>query len=247
MRNEFGWNSGCHSFHFSWFHVIRNVFNRKLLHIYYPVAKAKIRKTNEKRQVVPLFFIACKCKVLWPKVEAMRHRLFMTSLNFSLNQMIRLNKWILLQFYRITSVIYELLQRVRFSIQKFWPSQMYHFLWNHCKLGYFISSGCDAFRMCIFKWTSVSMTNTHCYGMSCGMACTSVVGMKQKTDRWPEHKIVSSHLISYVGRLTDASTSNCPKNTWHATDCSTFASTLTCTADMHERHAYQKICVAKLC
>ena len=110
--------------------------------------KRKYRKLMKNDKLFRFFFIACKFKVLWPKVEAMRNRLFMTSLNFSLNQMIRLNKWILLQFYRITSVIYELLQWVRFSIQKFWPSQMYHFLWNHCKLVYFISNVCDAFRMC---------------------------------------------------------------------------------------------------
>lgn len=67
--------------------------------------------------------------------------LFMTSLNFSLNQD-SLNKWILLQFYWITSVIYELLQRAHCLFKLFVAYMMHHFLGKFANSCYLTRTPC---------------------------------------------------------------------------------------------------------
>lgn len=67
--------------------------------------------------------------------------LFMTSLNFSLNQD-SLSKWILLQFYWITSVIYELLQRAHCLFKLFVAYMMHHFLRKFANWCYLTRTPC---------------------------------------------------------------------------------------------------------
>lgn len=197
-RYIFGRNSVSHIFRFCWLcYVLRNAFNRKLLHIYYLVAKAKIPKLMKNDKFFFILFILRIQSALaenWSDVQAFG--LFMTSLNFSLNQdLAEQMNFIAVLSNHICDLWTASATTIFYS--KFLAKPDVSFPVKSLQIGMLYLALTWCIRMVHFKM------NVNVDDERSDMACMSRHGMDryfwvESKNLWPEHKIVSSHLISHV-------------------------------------------------